>query len=157
MTKLNIRCAEESDIDQYLRWANEAHTRQNSVYTEPIDFETHKSWFYRKLQDADSYLYVVEKDAIPIGQVRFDLNADVAEVSFSLEECFRGKGVGGELLKIALHELFCDCKCVNYIRAIVKVDNIASNRIFFNIGFTLFESDQSSGLNSYRLGLSRLG
>ena len=157
MTKLDMRCAAKTDIDIYFRWANEVRTRKNSICTEPIDFETHKSWFYRKLQDVASFLYIVEKDALPFGQVRFDLNADVATVNFSLDECFRGQGVGGELLKIALRELSCDCKYVNYINAIVKADNKASNRIFLNLGFRLFESNQITGLNIYRATLSRLG
>lgn len=156
MSNLNIRRAEEGDLGQYFRWVNEAQTRRNSFHTQSIDFETHKAWFYGKLHNAESYLYVVEKDAIPIGQVRFDLNADVAEVSFSLDECFRGTGVGGELLKIALHELSDDCKHVNYISAKVKVDNIASNRIFLNLGFSIFESNQKVGLNVYRIAVSKL-
>jgi UDP-2,4-diacetamido-2,4,6-trideoxy-beta-L-altropyranose hydrolase len=154
VTVISIRCAKINDIDQYFRWVNETQTRENSISTEAISFETHKTWFYKKLQSTESYLYVVEKQTRPIGQVRFDLNSNSAKVSFSLDESRRGTGLATEMLDMAIKKLCSDNQSISYIEAVVKKDNIPSNRIFSTIGFILTEFRENSGLNIYRMELS---
>lgn len=151
-----IRYAEESDIDLYFQWVNEFYTRKNSVQSELINLENHQDWFRCKLQDEGCYLYVLEACSVAIGQVRFDLVSEVSTVSFSLDVAFRGKGIGREQLRIAMLAFIGDCQDVKFINAVVKTDNIASNKIFSSFGFCLYESNQNLGLNEYRIAISEL-
>lgn len=155
-TLIKIRSAEKCDIDRYFQWANELSTRKNSIHSNTIDIKIHQTWFNQKLQDERCYLYVGQVDTVAVGQVRFELFDDVAEVSFSIDVEFRGKGIGREILKTAIIEFSHACPRIRYIQAIVKSDNVASNRIFSRLGFSLHECNKNTGLNMYRIEISEI-
>jgi UDP-2,4-diacetamido-2,4,6-trideoxy-beta-L-altropyranose hydrolase len=131
---ISIRSANESDVLTYFKWANDPEVRKNSVNTVPIQLEDHKKWFFARLKNKNSRLYIIEKNKIPIGQVRFDKENNISEIDYSIGKNFRGKGYGEIILKDAIKEYFHQFP-KDKIIAKAKVSNIASNRVFEKLGF----------------------
>jgi len=94
-----LRKTEASDFLLYYRWINDLTTRQFSINKEKIPFESHDKWFTQKMEDKDCYMYVLNYKYLPVGQIRFDVNAGQARISYSLDKAFRGKGLGKYLLE----------------------------------------------------------
>ena len=77
----------------------------------------------------------------PVGQVRFDRIGEEYVISYSLASQFRGLSLGEKILQQAINKF--KKTCCGTLRAEVKVDNAASNRIFMKLGFIEIESLQN--------------
>ncbi len=136
---LTIRLAKTGDTLTYFKWANNKEVRKNSINTAPILLDNHKKWFASKLKNKDSRLYIIEKDGIPLGQVRLDREKNNAEIDYSISQKFRGKGFGEIILKNAL-QLYMLNFPNDTIIAKAKQSNVASNRVFEKLGFKKMQS-----------------
>lgn len=152
---LTLRRARFSDMEMYFRWANDPEARANSWNSEPIPWETHQTWFDGQLSDDAKSHYVAELDGVPVGQVRFSLAGEEALIGFSLDPVFRGKGLGGCMLRAALARYAEECVEASRFKAQVKRENSASNRIFAGLGFSAEEDAETGGI-AYRLEVSRM-
>ncbi|MFC1843864.1 GNAT family N-acetyltransferase [Thermodesulfobacteriota bacterium] len=151
-----IRKAKHSDMKLYFNWANDKAVRDNSFHSEPISLDSHRTWFKNKLNDNSSFLYVAKNNNIPIGQIRFQIDDNhTAELSFSLKKEARGRGLGKQILKLAIEKLSNDCSKVASIKAHVKKTNISSNKIFTQLDFNIDEKHQSESAVTYQLQLPR--
>lgn len=140
---LRLRSATAEDVNLYFEWVNDERVRANSKDSAFIKWETHKEWFSKKLESADTrlYLFYVNEDAV--GQVRFELNNGKWVIDFSIGEPFRGLGLGRIILTDAMTELkkASDLPLISFI----KGSNLSSARVFENAGFSFFKSE-----NGYR-------
>ncbi len=132
---ITLRPAAAGDAMRYYLWANEPLTRANSGTTEPISLDTHLDWFQRHLADPHCTMYVAYHQGFPLGQVRFDVAGDTAEVSISMDEVFRGRHLGDQLLIAALDTHALECPEIAWWTARIRTDNIPSRRIFEAAGF----------------------
>lgn len=134
---LNIRSALITDLIIYFKWVNEEVVRKNSFNSKKITLNDHEKWYLNKLKSKKSHLLIFEKDSIPIGQIRFDIKDNIAHIDYSIEKKYRGKGLGGILLKMGIKHIINDLKTKNIIsfKAEVKTSNISSKKIFENNGF----------------------
>jgi RimJ/RimL family protein N-acetyltransferase len=136
---LRIRRAQEEDLMLYFSWANDPEVRHNSFNQEPISLEKHEHWFRSKLTNPNAFLYVLESDGKPVGQIRFDIggedNALVAEIGFSLDSGYRGKGLGTALLLKGMEQFSLDAPKPILVQGTVKPNNVASNKAFVTAGF----------------------
>lgn len=150
---LHIRKAEMSDIMLYFEWANDPDVRRNSFNQEPILLTAHEHWFSKKLTSHDTYLYVLEYNGQPAGQIRFEVvtasevdetdGITQAEIGFSLGSNFRGKGLGTLILQMGSQNLISELPKPLTIRGAVKADNHASNAAFQKAGF-VFDAKTST-------------
>lgn len=138
---LSIRKATHDDMEIYFKWANDPVVRENAFTAEEISWETHVDWYTKKLNDKNSYLYIIEEEYKPMGQVRFDVDsvAGKAEIGYSVDADHRGSGFGGKLIDKGIIEFQNDNKNISYLIAKVKEKNIASGKIFVNNGFEIVE------------------
>lgn len=127
---LLIRRATEDDLLTYFHWANEAETRKQAIHPDFIEPETHRQWFNRKIHSPKDFLFIFEQDGHPVGQVRFEAEADQYVISFSVDVNFRGKGLGNILIKMALEALQQALGKRPKVKAYVKPANIASLQVF---------------------------
>lgn len=136
---LRVRRATADDARRYFDWANDAAVRQNAVQTEPIEWAGHVGWFGRRLADADAYLYVLEQDGTPVGQVRIEFDADQPTqpglIDYSVDAGWRGRGLGPVVLERALRQLRQDKPGAWRVVGQVKPHNQASARVFERLGF----------------------
>jgi UDP-2,4-diacetamido-2,4,6-trideoxy-beta-L-altropyranose hydrolase len=148
---ITTRLANSDDCKLYFDWTNEPLTRQQSFNSEPILFEYHEAWFNRRLADENSVLFVVEFNKNPIGQIRFQIEKNTATISYSLDENYRGKGLGFWILKKGvdalrnnLYNTFPNLEIIGF----VKYENIASVKVFRKLGFR--ETTATEIENSYK-------
>lgn len=135
-----LRRATPSDATLYFAWVNDPVVRYNAIQPANIAWETHYPWFSRRLQDPDSYLYILDTPSgDPIGQVRieFDNPALPGTIDYSLSPTYRGQGLGRVLLRRALRQLRLDrpllAGCA--VQGQVKTTNQASLRVFEQLRF----------------------
>jgi RimJ/RimL family protein N-acetyltransferase len=135
-----LRRATASDTALYFTWANDPTVRQNAIHSEPIAWNTHVAWFERRLQDPDTYLYVLSTaTGEPLGQVRVEFNApgEPGIIDYSVAPTFRGRGLGTVLLRRALQRLRHERPTLagGAVLGQVKADNKASARVFERLRF----------------------
>lgn len=153
---LLVRKAKLSDLELYYQWVNDPIVRTNSLSCSIVSKKNHYEWFVRKLADDHSYLYIFEKEEIPIGQVRFDSDLHKAKINYSICSGVRGSGFGTLILQKAISHLINDCDEIEELLAVVKKSNIASNKVFKRLGFTIVEDKVTKELISYQRIMSRL-
>lgn len=131
-----IRKAHRGDLEFVFLLRNEEAVRLASFESQYIDLDTHREWFEKKITSNDCVIFIAEIDAIPIGQVRFDVvDEKTAEVNFAVSENFRGKGYGKEMLKESSLQFFDDFPAIQSIHAFIKTDNISSIKSFERAGY----------------------
>lgn len=133
--QLTLRMTERKDMLQYFFWANDPVTRQNSFDPHPISWENHETWFVEKLDSMQTQMWVmVTSRGMPVGQIRFDIRAGIADIDYSLGPLVRGRGWGKKLLELGI-SAFKKKHPEVLVRGRVKPGNIASIRTFQQLGF----------------------
>ncbi|MBI3632774.1 MAG: GNAT family N-acetyltransferase [Candidatus Vogelbacteria bacterium] len=134
-----LRRANIGDLQFLFDLRNEPQVRNVSFFTSSIDLSDHKRWFEKKLSSIYSAIYIATlEDGIPIGQVRYDVDAEdksVAEVSIALTSNFTGRGLGNKILRNSCLLFFEDFAGVSSVDALIKKDNIASIKSFEKAGY----------------------
>ncbi|MGH9340943.1 MAG: GNAT family N-acetyltransferase [Acidobacteriota bacterium] len=132
---MKIRSVTGEDCKLLWEWANDPEVRAWAFQTEPIAWEQHLAWFRQKSLDPNRFIYIImnENDQ-PIGQVRFEVQCDDAEVSISLEKSHRGRGYGVEGLRLACQSLL-HSSSVQRLLAYIKPANAGSLKVFEKAGF----------------------
>ena len=146
---LHIRKASKSDINIYFKWANDPEVRNNAFNQQPITYEKHKIWFSEKINNDKCYLYVICDDGNPLAQVRFDIEEQCAVISYSLDHKYRGHGYGRKVLQLAINTFFDEQTSTRQLKALVKCNNIASNKIFQNLGFHMVDNQNNQNIVYY--------
>lgn len=134
-----LRPATNTDTDSFFAWTNEASTRANSYSNEPVSYQNHVQWFSGKLQNPNTYLYVLcDDDDTAIGQIRFDIQSATNEavISYAIGEQHRGKKYGSFILEQGIAIFLRDYGQKIAIIGFVKEENLASKHLFRKLGFT---------------------
>jgi len=133
--KIYLRNVSENDIDLLFAWANDPLVRANSFSTEPIPYEDHKKWFSNLIKDENRRQYILMEDEEAVGQIRFSINGEEAEIGYSISPAKRGCGYGQILLELAKTRLKEDRPKVTKLTGRVKKGNRASEACFEKCGF----------------------
>jgi L-amino acid N-acyltransferase YncA len=95
-------------------------------------------------------MYVLEASGLPVGQVRFEKSAAVAEINYSLDKIVRNRRWASVMLEMAM-KMFGQ-KCSSTLRARVKSSNVPSSSVFKQLGFSEMAS-QDPSLLAFQLEL----
>lgn len=144
----------EADLQQFLDWRNDPAVVSASFTQDEIAMRNHRPWFLQKLASDDCGMYVVLHDAIPAGQVRFDIDRPGATINYSLGAAFRGRGLATESVRLAIAAFLADHDEITTLVAFVKTDNIASCRVFEKLGFQADGFDHEMQANRYHIDLA---
>ena len=68
--KLTFRPAKKADSKLLFNWVNEEEVRNNSFNIEPVKWESHVDWLCKKLESNQCKIFILEKNAIAVGQIR---------------------------------------------------------------------------------------
>lgn len=130
-----LREAEKQDIDMLFQWANEISVRKNAFKTDSIAYDEHKKWFHDLLirDDARQYIYMCDEE--PIGQIRITVSGEEAEIDYSIRFEKRCMGYGKKMLQLLGEQVKRDFPQVRKLVAKVKPDNIASQKVFLDMGY----------------------
>ena len=136
--KIIVKPAIESDCNLIFTWRNDEFTREMSLTTSTISWETHKNWFENTMKSDDrlllmcSYIDTGEKICVVV----FDLDKDRAIVSINLAPNMRGKGLAKKCLNMSILYLKRHAPKVKFLDAEIKKINHASITIFQGVGFS---------------------
>jgi len=143
---LRLRQAVFSDMEIYYDWANDPETRQQSFQQKPITWPEHVEWFAGKLLCTDVIMMVMETPhGLPVGQVRFDIQNNVATINYSVDSLYRGRGWGKTLVFSGIQR-FAACFPNIRIKALVKEENVPSCKLFETLNFS---STANNGIITY--------
>lgn len=145
--KLTLREVTGKDIDLLFRWANDPVTRQNAFHTEQIPYETHRAWFVKMLADRDVQKYILcsisnTEEVQNIGQIRLAIEDGEALIDYSIDPEKRGQGFGSRMILMAEEKLRETRTDVNVCKGQVKLENIASAKVFVKCGYDMDEKEQ---------------
>jgi UDP-2,4-diacetamido-2,4,6-trideoxy-beta-L-altropyranose hydrolase len=130
----------QSDCATLWKWANNPIVRKSAFNTEYISIEEHKSWFFQKINDSNCYFFIgLDAYDSPVGQIRFDLDGDIATVDISIDKKWRGKGFAKSLLNQGIQKLLKLCN-VTTLKAYIKKENIDSIKTFMACNFEFSEN-----------------
>ncbi|WP_342449232.1 UDP-2,4-diacetamido-2,4,6-trideoxy-beta-L-altropyranose hydrolase [Acetomicrobium sp. S15 = DSM 107314] len=142
---LRLRPACEEDCQLLWEWANDAQVRESAFCSVLIPWEEHVKWFNDKLSDPNCLVFIAEdQKGIPIGQIRFDIEGEQAEVDVSIDKGKRGLGYGAYIIENGVKELFQNTM-VKTVHAFIKPDNISSTKSFEKAGFRYIGIDTAKG------------
>jgi UDP-2,4-diacetamido-2,4,6-trideoxy-beta-L-altropyranose hydrolase len=134
---MRIRKAKKVDITFLFNLRNDAAVRESAFNSKPIDKETHKQWFNKKLLDKNAIIFIAENNGLKVGQIRFDIDKIKckAEVDIAIAPKYRAKGYGVKLLTSGCKFIFKKTSKCKKIVAYIKPENEISIRIFSKAGF----------------------
>lgn len=140
--EVKLRYATLQDSDLLLEWRNDFYTRQASHNVTKISKASHLVWLKNSLENPTRSIFIAELNGIPVGTVRSDLVNGWHELSWSLKENARGKGIAKKMVGLLANQINGE------IRAEIKVGNLASMHIATFIGMSLMK--KIDGVQYYR-------
>lgn len=130
-----LRAATIEDMDILFEWANDPLVRNNSFSSEQILYEEHKEWYTNLMERKDRKQYIYEYENEPVGQIRLSIDGDTAEIGYSICASKRGMGHGKNMLQLLYNQVLVDFPEVKKLVGKVKVDNVASQKAFLDMGY----------------------
>ena len=82
------------------------------------------------------HIWILENPSEPLGQVRYDVKYDMADIDISIVPAFRRYGLGKYLIFQTLPLLVEKHPTLKGLVAKVRTNNFGSKRLFRSIGFT---------------------
>jgi RimJ/RimL family protein N-acetyltransferase len=99
-SELALAPATEADSKLLLEWRNDPDVRSASRNTGEVSEEEHAAWFAGLLADPARHLLIAREADEPVGQIRFEPDAEGGyEVSVSVAGDRRGGGLGRALIE----------------------------------------------------------
>jgi len=133
---LSLRKATMDDMALFFFWANDPLVRENAFQQKPIAWDDHVQWFTDKIVYGQTDIRVLQtKEGLPVGQIRFDIHSDTADIDYSLDPMVRGRGWSKKLLELGLSDIKDKTGNIAPMGK-VKTENIPSRRTFQRLGFT---------------------
>lgn len=126
--------AKLKDMEVTYEWQMHPNTRRFFRNKSIPTWEEHSCWFLRKIEDKSSYFYMVRSDFLEnsLGVVRLEPDPRGGfEVSILTSPLYYGRGVASK----ALNKLN-DAHPLSTLYAEVSEDNVASQKLFLNSGYT---------------------
>jgi spore coat polysaccharide biosynthesis predicted glycosyltransferase SpsG/L-amino acid N-acyltransferase YncA len=153
--RLRLRPVRAEDCRLLFTWANDPVTRQASFTSNPIPWEDHQRWFKEKKKDPRHVLLLaLDAEDNALGHVRFERDGADAVLSITVAPEARGKGIGTEIVTLAVERLFrtTDARTVH---AYVKPENHASAKLFQKAGFREAGMENIKGRDALRFAVER--
>lgn len=135
-----LRRATERDCELIYSWVNDVEVRENAFNSEFIPYYEHYNWYKNSLNNKNRLIYIGIDGNREIGQVRLDKDGDKGIISYIVSKSNRGVGYGKFLIKLVKEEAAKNNIAV--LEALVKKNNIASQRVFIKNGFSEYEEEQ---------------
>ena len=132
---LFFHIATNSDTDLLYQWANDPLVRSNSYNQKPILYDEHVKWFQSVLSSGNCIIYIFHNETQQaVGQVRISRGEKETTIGISIDDAFRGKSLGSQMLIMAT-ENYLSKYPGESITAYIKEHNISSYKIFVKAGF----------------------
>ena len=149
--EIEVRRANESDLQICFEWANDTTVREQSYSQKPISLQEHSDWFHQKLNDPNSFFYIMDIDQKPSAQIRFQVNGTDAVLGYLLDAKMRNKGLGTTVLSLGIEKFIQDLQRPVNIIGYVKNANIPSQHSFEKLAFVKMISTEYADSFKYTM------
>ena len=134
-TRIMLRAATEADSDLLFDWVNRPDCLDNKLKTPgPIERSAHDAWLVDRLASLDCGIWIIELEAVPVGQIRLEKRAEGLDVDIYLDNAARGRGIAAVALEAARSEAGRLWPGVPLV-ARIKPENVESHRLFIKSGY----------------------
>lgn len=146
---IKIRKVESSDCKRIWLWINDPLVRFMSFSPQPVSLDNHKEWFNSALIDPNLvYFIVLDKNARPFGQARFQIESKEAIISVLIDPDYRGRSLGSSLIRDATEQFFIETE-IETVKAFIKMGNNVSRKAFTTAGYIEQELIDYKGEKAY--------
>ena len=135
--KSYLRPVNSNDINTIFRWSNDSLVRSQSFSSDKIKYNDHVRWFNSILNSSSVIFCILNVKNEDVGQIRLKIDNNRAVISYSIACEHRKKGFGKLILMLAEEYIAYTTEDIEYMKAEVKKDNTASNKLFIKLGYTL--------------------
>ena len=134
---ITLRKAKSSDLYLLFLWRNNPDILTLSASQKSVTLDEHSRWFNASINDPNKIIYIIEKDLIPIGQIRFDriMGKDNCDVSIYLIPRLYSKGYGSKAISLGIDKIKKEWSNQIQVDAWVRIDNLRSQAFFIKNGF----------------------
>lgn len=130
LNKFRFRLATIEDSKIYFDWANDPETRAQSFSSQLINWENHIKWLEEKLKSKTTIFLILQCENDPVGQLRFEIENDIATINYSIDSSNRGKGLGKLIIEKSVRYLIYMRPEIKQVIGFVKEKNPASQKAF---------------------------
>ncbi|WP_338949844.1 GNAT family protein [Fusobacterium nucleatum] len=138
MSKFKMRNMRENDIEiiyknLHLDFVNKYF--KNKKQQKKVH-KNHNEWYKAHISSFDYSIYVFEDEENNfVAMTSYEILRDIAKVNIYLNKDFRNKGYSQEILFESINKFLSNNKNIKYLQAYILEENIASKKIFENLGF----------------------
>src|SRR5690554_3275715 len=130
--------ATKKDVETTYRWASNPEIRKYFSNPKEIDWESHKKWFYGKIEEENCEYYILFENKAPVGSIRFDIQEKgAAGVNYLIDPYFQGIGLGKLILALGVEEIRINRPEVRFVGGLVRNENLASIKVFSALDFSI--------------------
>ena len=138
MSKFKIRNMREDDIEiiyKNLHFDFVNKYFKNRKQQQKIH-KNHNEWYKTHISSFDYSIYIFEDEENNfVALTSYEILRDIAKVNIYLSKDFRNKKYSQEILSESINKFLIDYKNIKYLQAYILEENIASKKIFENLGF----------------------
>jgi RimJ/RimL family protein N-acetyltransferase len=151
VTAISLRAATAADAKMIFGWRNDPVIVRMGSSQRPVTWAEHEEWFSQSITSGKRRIFIVEKDGLAIGQVRFDLVANSeCVISAYLLAQFTGRGWGVEAMRSACEMIF-EIWPIQLVSACVRAENKAVQSALGKVGFEEIASKAAPGHKAFQL------
>ena len=145
MSRFKIRNMREDDIEiiyknLHLDFVNKYF--KNKKQQQKIH-KNHNEWYKTHISSFYYSIYIFEDDKNNfVAMTSYKILIDTAKVNIYLSKDYRNKKYSQEILLESINKFLSENKKIKYLQAYILEENIASKKIFENIGFKYDEKKE---------------
>ena len=138
MSKFKMRNMRENDIEiiyknLHLDFVNKYF--KNKKQQQKIH-KNHNKWYKIHISSFDYSIYIFEdQENNFVAMISYEILTDTAKVNIYLNKDYRNKKYSQEILSESINKFLSDNKNIKSLQAYILEENIASKKLFENLGF----------------------
>ena len=138
MSRFKIRNMREEDIEiiyknLHLDFVNKYF--KNKKQQQKIH-KNHNEWYKTHISSFDYSIYIFEDEENNfVAMTSYEILTDTAKVNIYLNKEYRNKKYSQEILSKSINKFLSENKNIKFLQAYILEENIASKKLFENLGF----------------------
>lgn len=138
MSRFKIRNMREEDIEiiyknLHLDFVNKYF--KNKKQQQKIH-KNHNEWYKTHISSFDYSIYIFEDEENNfVAMTSYEILTDTAKVNIYLNKDYRNKKYSQEILSESISKFLSENKNIKFLQAYILEENIASKKLFENLGF----------------------
>lgn len=142
MEDIFLRYAVQEDAEFLFKLINDRECRRSSLNSGKINWNEHMDWFRKILLSGTQKQYILMDRETPVGQGRVEASGETCRISYSIISERRGCGYGKILVGLLNNAAVKDFRGCNSCFGEVLRENIASQKMFEELGFASEEQEK---------------